>query len=181
MLGLTDGRVGDGDAQFVAALFDFNAHRPARWRGFDAVINGIFQQGLQHQRWNRQIHRNCPNFPVDRKTLAEAKIFQFEVLPAEFNFIGQADQFARIAHRRTEEIRECFERRLSLLRPGANQRQHGIQRIKEKMRADAGVQGGQPRLGLGWRKGTRAQLKIAEQQGRGCRRQQHRAHCAIEI
>jgi hypothetical protein len=56
------------------------------------VIDGIFQQRLEHQRRNRQIHRNRPDFPVDRKTLTETQRFELEILSAQRDFISQTHQ-----------------------------------------------------------------------------------------
>jgi hypothetical protein len=77
---------------------------PPAGDGLDAVIDGVFEQRLQHQRRNRQRHRNRPDLPVDRKALAQPQLFQFEVLLAEGDLVGEADQFAGIAHRGAKEI-----------------------------------------------------------------------------
>jgi len=112
--------------------------------------------------------------PVNRKTLAKAQFFQFKVLFAEGDLVGQADQFAGVAHCGAEQVGERLKGRLGLLRPGANQGQHGVQRIEQEMRADAGIQGRQPRFGLGRREGAGAQFEIAEQDDACRHRQQHR-------
>ena len=121
MLGLTDGRIGDGDAQLLSALIDGNVHRTAFRRRLDAVIDRVFEQRLQHQRRNRQIQRNCADFPVDRKTFAEPERFEFEILFAQRDFVGQADQLSRIAHGGAKEIGQRLERLFGLLWPGTDQ------------------------------------------------------------
>ena len=116
MLAGGDRRIGDGDAQFLAALLDGNAHDAAFRRRLDAVVDGVLQQRLQHQRRNRLIHGNRPDLPVDRKTLAKAQFFQFKVLLAEGDLVGQADQFAGVAHGGAKQVGQATP---APLRPAA--------------------------------------------------------------
>jgi hypothetical protein len=51
---------------------------------------------------------------------------------------------SRIAHGGAEQVGQGLQRCLGLLRPGADQRQHGIQRVEQEMRPDARIQGSQP-------------------------------------
>jgi len=179
MDGRADGRVADGDAQFVMALLDGDAYRTALRRRLDAVIDGVLQQRLQHQRRNGQIHRDLAGGPFDLQAFAQAQAFEIEILFAQGDFIGQTDQFARVAHGGAEQFSQRLQCGFGLLRPGANQREHGVQRIEQEVRPDAGIERGQPGFGLGWRKGAGAQFEIDQQDQRGGQGQQDDASQAL--
>ena len=127
MLNLGGSRIGDGNRQLIATLGNPDTDRSAFGGRLDTVIDRIFEQGLEHQRRNRQTHENRADLPVDRETVAEPQMFQLKILFAERDFIGQTDQFAGVAHRRAEQVGKRLQRGFGLLRPGSDQRQHGIQ------------------------------------------------------
>ncbi|MBV5276355.1 hypothetical protein JZU56_00465, partial [bacterium] len=71
--------IADVDMQFVATTHKTDAQRPGFTGRFDAVIDSIFEQGLQHQRRHFEVVRHIGNFPFDVQTLAQAQLFEVEI------------------------------------------------------------------------------------------------------
>ena len=160
-------RISQIDMQFIAAAGKTDAQGAVFARRLDAMIDGILEQRLEHQRRHFQIGRHIDNLPFDMQALTETQLFKVEILPAQRNFIGQRQKFTMIAHQCAKEFRQLLERRFRAPRLGANQRKHRIQAVEQKVGTNACGQGLQARLGQGWRKSLGAHGEIKKHHSGG--------------
>src|SRR5215472_410781 len=98
------------DRMYLApAQEDVNRDHPRRARRFDAVIDSILEQRLQHQGRDHRIARHVLGMPLDDETLPETQLFQIEILTAQLDFVGERGKLAVVAHQHPEEVREIFQ------------------------------------------------------------------------
>ena len=136
---------------------------PGSLERLDAVIDGVLEQRLQHQRRHQRIGRHVVDVPVDDEAIAQPQLLQLEVLPAQLDLVGERRQLAVVAHQHAEEVGHVLERGFGALRVGAHQREHGVDAVEQEMRPDARLQRLQPRLGDRRRQRPRAQPEVGEQ------------------
>src|SRR5450755_1497979 len=166
LIGVTKDRV-----HFATAQKDINRDDPGSARRLDSVINGVFQQRLQHQWRHLRISRHVVDVPFDGQAIAETQFLQLEVLPAQLDLVGKRRKLAVVAHENAEQIRQIFQRRFRAPRLAAHQRQYRGDAVEQEMRPDAGLQRLQPRLGNRRRERFRTQLKIEQEHTRDQQRE----------
>ena len=133
-------------------------------RRLDAVIDGVLEQRLQHERRNERVARHALDVPVDLEPIAEAQLLELEILAAQLDFVGQRREVAVVAHQHAKEIGQILERRLGAARLAAHQRQHRGDAVEQEVRPDARLQCLQSGFGDRRRKRARAQPEVADQQ-----------------
>jgi hypothetical protein len=89
---------------------------------FDAVIDGVLQQWLHHQRRHLEVERQISHVPFDVQTFAKTQLFEVEILPTQSHLVSQRDQFAMVAHQRAKKFGQLLKRRLGTPRIKTNQR-----------------------------------------------------------
>lgn len=65
--------------------------RNRSWRAFrfDAVVDGVFQQRLQHERRHQRIGRHALDVPIDEKARAQPQLFELEILATQLDLVGE--------------------------------------------------------------------------------------------
>ncbi len=111
-------------------------------------------RALQH--FLADIHR----VPFHLQALAQAQLFDCQVLPAQANFLFQGRHVAGVAHQHPEQVGKVFQRGFGATRLGADQRQHGVEAVEQEMRPDARLQRLQARFHQRRRKRPGAQLEV---------------------
>ena len=87
----------------------------------DAVIDGVLEQRLQHERRNERIARHALHVPVDLEPITQAKLLELEILAAQLDFVGQRCEVAVVAHQHAKKVGQILERRLGAARLAAHQ------------------------------------------------------------
>ena len=134
--------------------------------GLDAVVHGVFHQRLQKHRRDQGLLDGRLQLPSHREPLAQAQLLEVQILPAQRQLILERDQLAVVGHHGAEQLREVFQRGFGALRLLANQRKHRVQAVEEEMRADAGLERLQARLGDRRREGAVAQMEVPREHSR---------------
>ena len=135
----------------------------------DAVIDRVFQQRLQHQgrdQWRRPA--SCPVSHATRSRSPSRSCFKIRDTGGTVRLLARAapDRGCRPSARGTDRP-GLPAPRSARLRFAANQAQHGIDAVEQKMRPDARLQRLQPGLGQRRRKRAAAQIEVAQHQQRG--------------
>ena len=115
----------------------------------DAVVDGILEQRLQDQRWDRRIHRQPVDLPVDLQALPEAQSLDALVGARDLDLVRQRDPLAMLAQRRAEQVREVGDRLFRHSRVAARERGDGVHAVEQEMRTDARLQRAHAALRLG--------------------------------
>src|SRR5687767_11389681 len=156
----------------VAAPLDLHHYFRGPGAGFNAVVHGVLEQGLKHQRRQQRVRRRGVHLPGDSQPLAEAQALDVGVALEQRDLVGEAYELPRIGHQRAEQIRQVLERALGALRVAPDERQHRVQAVEQEMRTDARLQRLQPRLGERRRIGLGEQTQVGEQSAADQRAQQ---------
>ena len=128
------------DHHLVAVAVDIDHDFPREARRLDAVIDGIFQERLQHQRRNQRIGGHLVRVPRDLQAVAQPQLLDVQILAAEFHFLLQGDEPAVVGHQHPEQVSHILQRPFGALGFAADERQHGIQAVEQEMRPDARLQ-----------------------------------------
>ena len=83
--------------------------------GLDAVVDGVLEQRLQHQRRQQRVGGRGIELPADAQALAEAQLLDLGVALEERDLVGEAHELARVGHQRAEKIGQVLERALGAL------------------------------------------------------------------
>src|SRR5664279_4711896 len=105
LIGIAEDRV-----HFATAEKDINRDDPRGAGRLDAVVDGVFEQRLQHQRRHLRVSGHVVDVPLDREAIAEAQLFQLEVLPAQLHLVGKRRKLAVVPHQHAEKIRQVLQR-----------------------------------------------------------------------
>src|SRR5262249_52182827 len=140
----------------------------------DAVVDRVLEQRLQHQRRQQRVGGRRIELPGDAQPLAEAQLLDLGVALEQPYLVGKAHEALRIRDEAAKQVRQVLERPLGALRVAANERQHRVDAVEEKVRPDARLQRLQPRLGERRRERLDQQPEIDEQE-RGKRGGEERA------
>jgi hypothetical protein len=102
LVGIAQDRV---DVAALAEDVDRNHTRLAR--RLDAVIHGVLQQWLQHQRRHQRVAGHAVEMPLDLQALAQAQL-ERQVLPAQPDLVGEraSSPLSRI-NTRKRSARSC--------------------------------------------------------------------------
>ena len=97
------------------------------------------------------------------RRVAQAQLFQIEILPAQLDLVGERRKLPVVAHQHPEQVGQVLQCRLGAPRLGTDEREHGVDAVEQEMRPYARLQRLQPRLGDRRRQRLGAQMKVAEQ------------------
>ncbi len=137
---------------------------PRLGRRLDAVVDGVLEQRLQHERRDERVARHALHVPVDDQPLAEPQLLELEVLPAQLDLVGERRQVAVVAHQHAKQVGQVLSAasaRRGSLRTSDSTRGDAVE---QEVRADARLQRLQPRLGDRRRQRASAQPEIGDQQ-----------------
>src|SRR5690606_35638713 len=112
-------------------------HQPAIQPRLDTMINGVFNNGLQQEAWDAAVFRKGIYLPTYLQSLAQAKLFNVHILPAEVELMGDRHQ-ARSGQAGAEQICQILYHPLGLLGVGADEAGDTVNAVEQKMGTDAG-------------------------------------------
>src|SRR5688500_6864538 len=163
-LGL-DERVLDAREDPGAAPLDAHQHVAGAGPRLHAVVHGVLEQGLEHERRQQGIGGRGVELPADAQPLAKAPLLERGIALEQRDLVGEAHELARVRHQGAEEIRQVLERALGALRIAPDQRQHRVQAVEQEVRPDARLQRLQARLGQRRRVRLDEEAKVHQQAG----------------
>ena len=141
-------RIAQDRVHFAARQEDVDRRRRRRARRLDAVVDGVLQQRLQHERRHQRVGRHALSMFQSTVSRSPRRSFSsVEVLAAQLDLVGQRRELAVVAHQHAEQVRHVLQRGLGAPRVAAHERQHRVDAVEEEVRPDARLQRLQPRLG----------------------------------
>ena len=162
-------RVAYKHTHHIAPHCGANQHICAIRARLHPVANGIFKQGLQNQCGHARQAGGRIGFPTYAQAIAKAHFFNFQIAFGQLQLIAQGTGMAHVLQHLAKQITQVFKHRFGSRRIRAHQRNGAIERVEQKMGANARLQFGQLRLHIT----RRLQLPAQHQQ-----RHQHRSQKA---
>ena len=160
-----------------------DADRAAIGERLHAVIDRVLDQRLQQEARQRQIARQIVGLDIDVQAIAEAQLFDAQVVIHQVELFAERARCLAAAERGAEKIGEILDRALGLGRARADQARDRVHAVEEEMRADARLQ----RVDLRLRCGLDAFLpeleheEVAQQRRRDQRRDRRVAEHETQI
>ena len=130
-------RIGQFDEDTIFLVRQSHQHPSWFFGRFDAVIDGVFQQRLQQQRRHQRIGRAGFDLPLHDQAIAKTQILQGKVLPGQRDLFRERHQIAVVAHQDAEQVGQFFKRHLGATRIRTNDTEHGVERVEQKVGANA--------------------------------------------
>ena len=158
--------VGDLDHGDLAAKARGNAQLRAAGARLHAVLDGVFHQRLQDQRRQARSQRARIQRPLHAQALAKADLLNVQIAPRQLDFLRQRGAVALLGKSVAEQVRQVFQHALGLFRLAAHQGDGGVERVEQKVRANARLQLRQPRRGGRRRAAAHAPHQRRRQHGR---------------
>ena len=165
----TGKRVAHKHPHHIAPHRGANQHICAIRARLHPVANGIFKQGLQNQGGHARQAGGRIGLPTYAQAVAKAHFFNFQIAFGQLQLIAQGTGMAHVLQHLAKQIAQVFKHRFGSRWIRTHQRNGAVERVEQKMRANARLQFGQLRLHIAWR----PQLPAQHQQ-----RYQHRSQQA---
>src|SRR5688572_13018270 len=120
---------------------------PRRGPGTNAVLDGVFDERLQQKVGDQRVQRLGLDVEYHRQTIAEPRLFDFQVLREEIELLLQRHFLhAHALQRHAEQIAQPRDHRVGGVDIAMHQRRNGVQRVEQKVRLHLALQGMQPRF-----------------------------------
>ncbi len=84
---------------------------PRLARRLDAVVDGVLEQRLQHERRHQRVARHAVQVPLDLQAVAQPQLLELEVLAAQLDLVGERRELAVVAHQHAKQVGHVLQRR----------------------------------------------------------------------
>lgn len=138
----------DFEAEGGGEAADADGDGAAGEAGGDGILHRVFDEGLDGVGGNFGGGGGGVALEVEVEAVAEAGALDFEVVLDETEFLGEGDEAALLGvEGEAEEAGETFQHGFGAGRVIANQGEDGVDGIEEKVRLEAGFEGGKAGFG----------------------------------